>query len=134
MTIADRVSPMPKTKLLPMHNFPIELSQPSVVEITTNDGVFIKQMFIRNAGTFVPQHAHVWDHTSMLARGSVFCWKDGVLDQRYIAPAAIFIAAGVKHLFQSLENNTVIYCIHNLHSEDKVAILAEHDLSEYMTA
>lgn len=116
---------------LPAHGHEIKITQPYGVETITTDGVFIKQMFIRNAGTCVPQHAHVWDHTSLLAKGSVFCWKDGKLDQRYEAPAAILVKAGVKHMFQSLEDDTILYCIHNLHSEDKVAVLAEHDLLEY---
>ena len=101
------------------------------VEFRTTDGVFIKQMLLRRAGTVVPQHAHVWDHTSLLVSGSINCWKDGVFDARYVAPAMICIAAGVKHLFHSMEDNTIIYCVHNLHSEDKVQILAEHSLSEY---
>lgn len=116
---------------LPPHNFEFKIPQPFGIEVTTVDGIFIKQMHIPNAGTVVPQHSHVWDHTSLLAHGSVFVWKDGKLDQRYDAPRAITIKAGVKHTFQSLENDTIIYCIHNLHSEDKIAILSEHDLAEY---
>lgn len=117
---------------LPNHRSIVKVPEPYGVEITTVDGVFIKQVIIPNAGTLLPQHAHVWDHTSMLARGAVYCWKDGQLDQQYEAPAAIFIKAGVKHLFQSLENNTIIYCIHNLHDADKIEILKEHNVSEYV--
>lgn len=106
--------------------------QPYGIEITTVDGVFIKQMVIPHRGTIVPQHAHTWDHTSFVAKGSVSCWRDGEFDKRYVAPAAIFIKASVKHLFQSLEDDTIIYCIHNLHSQDKVSILAEHSLDEYV--
>jgi quercetin dioxygenase-like cupin family protein len=101
------------------------------VEFRTTDGIFIKQMAMKVAGTIVPQHAHCWDHTSLLARGSVNCWKDGVFDGKYDAPQMILIRAGVKHLFMSLEDNTILYCIHNLHSEDKIEILAEHSLDEY---
>jgi quercetin dioxygenase-like cupin family protein len=103
--------------------------QPTGVEIHTADGVFIKQMVIRSYGTIVPQHAHVWDHTSMLAAGSVAVWREGQFDRTYDAPAAIFIKAGVKHLFQSLMPNTIIYCIHNLHGEQAVKILEEHQLT-----
>lgn len=102
--------------------------QPYGVEIHTADGVFIKQMVIPKSGTIIPQHSHRWDHTSMLAKGSVFVWKDGVLDKQYTAPAGIFIKAGVKHTFQSLDDDTIIYCIHNLHGEDAVKVLEEHDL------
>jgi hypothetical protein len=91
--------------------------QPYGVEITTVDGVFIKQMHIPKAGSYIPQHSHQHDHASMVARGMVRVWIDGALDDRvrggeYVAPTAIFIAAGRKHLFLALENDTVIYCIH----------------------
>jgi quercetin dioxygenase-like cupin family protein len=113
------------------HGYPVKIPQPFGIEVTTVDGIFIKQMVIPNAGTFVPQHAHVWNHTSLIAHGSIFCWKDGALDRRYEAPSAILILAGIKHLFQSLEDNTIIYCIHNLHDKDKISILEEHNLSDY---
>ena len=106
----------------------IKISEPLIVEIATADGIFVKQMWIRNAGTFIPQHKHVWDHTSALLRGSCFVWRDGKLDQRYVAPALIFVAKGVAHTFLALEDDTVIYCLHNLHGADKVAVLDDLDL------
>lgn len=105
------------------------VEQPTGVEIYTTDGVFIKQMVIGRRGTVVPQHAHAWDHTSMLAFGSVAVWRDGIFDRVYEAPSAIFIRAGVKHTFHSLIDNTIIYCIHNLHGEQAVKILEEHQLT-----
>jgi quercetin dioxygenase-like cupin family protein len=118
-------------KPLPAHGHDIEITQPITVDITTVDGVFIRQMVVRNAGTFCPQHSHVFDHTTMLAKGQVFLWRDGCLDQRYAAPAAIVIKAGVKHLFQSLVDDTILYCIHNLHGAEMVQLLAEH-IAEYV--
>lgn len=102
--------------------------QPPIVEWITADGIFIKQMFIAKAGTIIPQHSHEYDHTSMLAVGSVWLWKDGVLDKQYHAPTPILIKAGVKHVFQALDDGTTIYCIHNLHGEQAVKILEKHDL------
>jgi quercetin dioxygenase-like cupin family protein len=94
------------------------------------DGVFVKQMFIAKADTAIPQHAHAYDHLSMLARGSVKIWKDGVYDRWESAPAAIFIKAGVKHAFVSLEDNTIIYCIHR-EREGGVKIMAEHQIGDF---
>lgn len=90
------------------------------------DGLFVKQMHILKAGTRVPQHAHVYDHLTMLATGSVRVWKDGALDGDYIAPTGIMIAAGIKHTFEALEDDTVAYCIHAATGE--VPIMAEHQL------
>lgn len=102
--------------------------QPPEVEWTTVDRVFIKQMLIAKAGSFVPQHAHKYDHTSMLATGAVRVWRDGVFDGDRQAPEPIFIAAGVKHTFQALEDNTLIFCIHNAMRPDVAAVLEEHQL------
>lgn len=102
--------------------------QPPIVEMETIDGVFIKQMFLRQAGTIVPQHSHVYDHGSLLARGSVRVWRDDVLDGDHTAPEILFIPAAVKHTFMSLVDDTIVYCIHNLLRSEEVEILEEHHL------
>lgn len=106
---------------------PVAIDQ-SGIEVYTSDGIYLKQWSFPHAGVMVPQHAHCWDHLTMVARGAVHVWRDGEYAGRFAAPAGIEIKAGVKHTFQVLEANTVLYCLHNLHDADKVAILAEHEL------
>lgn len=106
------------------------IDQPPDLEHITVDGVFIKQMSLAKAGTMVPQHAHKYDHTSMLASGSVRMWKEGEFVADFKAPAPIFIQRGVKHTFQSLEDNTLIYCVHNSHGLRSIQIVAEHQFSD----
>jgi hypothetical protein len=101
-------------------------SPPEEVDWTTSDGVFVKSVHVRNAGSFMRQHAHTHDHTSMIASGAVFLWKDGKLDKQYHAPALIKIDAGVWHTFQTLKDDTTILCIHRLGNE----ILEKHGLTE----
>ena len=84
-------------------------------EFFMNDGVFIMQHVFPKAGDTAPQHSHEYDHTSMLATGSLTVWCDGELVGDYIAPTGINILAGTKHLFKALEDNTTIYCVHNTH-------------------
>lgn len=88
--------------------------QPPVVEIHMADGVFIKQMFIAKAGTFILQHVHEYDHTSMLAVGRVALWKAGRYAGEYTAPCGILIKAHVAHQFQALVDGTLVYCIHRI--------------------
>ncbi len=83
------------------------------VEFTIQDGIFIKQMYMKDAGTFVPQHSHKYEHASMLAYGSIRVWQDDVLKGDFKAPIPINIPAGCKHTFMSLEPDTIVYCIHN---------------------
>lgn len=101
---------------------------PPGVEIHMADGIFIKQMHIPKKNTLVAQHSHAYDHTSMIARGSVRVWEDGALAGSYVAPTGILIKAGVMHTFQSMEDDTVVYCIHNLHGEAAVKVLAENGI------
>lgn len=102
--------------------------QPYGVEIKMSDDVFIKQMAIPRAGTIVPQHSHAYDHTSMLAVGSIRVWEDDVLRGDFHAPTGLLIRAGTKHRFESLVDNTVVYCIHNVSRTGDVDIHDEHHL------
>jgi quercetin dioxygenase-like cupin family protein len=104
--------------------------QPFGVEINTADGILVKQMVLKRAGSVVPQHAHRFDHMTMLARGSVQVWENGRYAGEKHAPAGIFIKAGVKHSFVSMEAFTVLYCIHRTDRSGDVEIQAESCLSE----
>jgi quercetin dioxygenase-like cupin family protein len=108
-----------------MHKLP----DPELVEFYLTDGVYVRQIALPNAGTLVPQHSHQWNHHTFVASGEVKAWKDGIPFGVYKAPTAIFIEAGAKHSFLTTELNTVLYCIHALHSADKVAILEEHEIT-----
>lgn len=102
--------------------------QPFGVEIKMADGVFIKQIVIPKAYTYVPQHSHTYDHTSMLAVGAVAVWQDEAFLGRRQAPCGMTIGAGVKHTFMSLEDSTVIYCIHRIDRMGEIEIAEEHQL------
>ena len=106
---------------------PVE-KQPYGVEIHMADGIFIKQMTVEKAYTIIPQHSHTYDHTSMIAKGSFRAWKNNVLLGDFTAPTGLLIEAGNKHLFQSLEDHSVIYCIHNVERTGKVEIMDEHTI------
>lgn len=104
--------------------------QPPDVSFASEDGIFIKQMYLRDALTTVPQHAHEYDHVSMLAVGSVRVWSNGAYVADYKAPCAITIRARTKHTFLSLEPGTTIYCIHNISRTGEVEIHAEHQIGD----
>jgi quercetin dioxygenase-like cupin family protein len=97
--------------------------QPYGNEYTAADGVFIKEMCIPKAGTLVPQHSHEYDHTSFVAKGAVIC--EGIT---YRAPYPIYIRAGVKHMFESLEDDTMVLCIHNVSRTGSVEVREEHQI------
>lgn len=95
-------------------------------DFTIADDVFVKHIPIPVAGSIVPQHAHCYDHVTFVASGAIYAWADGKPLGKYAAPRAIVIKAGVKHIFQTLEHDTVILCIHNAARPDVAAVVAEN--------
>jgi hypothetical protein len=106
----------------------VSVEQPPDISFACEDGIFVKQMYLKDAMTVVPQHAHEYDHISMLAVGSVRAWADGELMGEFAAPCPITIRARVKHTFLTLEPGTTIYCIHNTSRTGEVEIHAEHQI------
>jgi quercetin dioxygenase-like cupin family protein len=100
--------------------------QPEYVEHYTADNVYIMQINIPKKDSLVPQHSHAYDHMTILAKGSVRIWEDGVDKGIRTAPSSIFIKAGVKHTFCTFEDDTLLYCIHNISRTGKVEIAEEH--------
>ena len=107
---------------------PVE--QPFGVETHLADGVFVKAMNIPAKGTYVPQHAHAYDHTSMVAVGAVRVWADGKLRGDFAAPHGVFIPAHVKHTMLSLTDTTLVYCIHNVSRSGNVSVAEEHQFED----
>jgi len=103
--------------------------QPVQLDFTTVDGVFVKQMVVRKAGTFIPQHSHCYDHSTLIATGRVSIWIDGEPTGNYSAPYMLVIKRGTKHLFETLEDNTTLYCIHNLSHSGAVEVMEQHELT-----
>lgn len=102
--------------------------QPYEVDIMMADGIFIKQITVPNAMTLIPQHAHVYDHTSMIAVGAFRVWKDGALLGDIHAPTGLLIEAGAKHAFLSLTDGATLYCIHNVSRTGEMEIQEEHQI------
>lgn len=100
------------------------VEQPPVWETTASDGVFIKMLKLTKMGMIVPQHAHKYAHTTLLATGRLRMWKNDELVGDLDAPLAIEIEANVKHKFQSLLPDTVAFCIHAA----TPIVTAEHQL------
>lgn len=92
------------------------------------DGVAIVQMVLPLKDNVIPQHSHAHPHHTLIARGAVRVWADGKHIGDYMEREAVFVAAGVKHLFAALQDNTVAYCIHNVSREGEIEILAKHKL------
>lgn len=100
------------------------------VEYTTADGVNIMQITVPLKDTIIPQHSHEYDHTTLVTSGSVLVWVGDVNLGEYKAPKMIFIKANAKHAFKTLEDNTSLYCIHNVSRNGKVEVKEENSLEQ----
>lgn len=90
-------------------------------------GVYAKETIIPAGGKLI-QHAHTYDHLSILAKGVVELVVDG--ESRVVhAPACLTIAAGKHHGVKSL-TDTVWYCIHASSVADDDALIAPSNVNE----
>lgn len=78
-------------------------------------GVYAKETQIKKDEVFT-QHAHNYDHLSILAEGCVAVEVDGVTEI-YGAPACILIKAGRQHQVTGIMNSTW-FCIHATNEKD----------------
>ena len=82
--------------------------------------IFIREMGFTKAGDVIDGHAHNFDHTTYVARGSLRIEslnKDGSVKQTAIKSATaghnwVLIKAGVLHRLIALEDNSMGHCIY----------------------
>ena len=92
-------------------------NQPTT-ELTLYAGIYCKRWTIPDTGTLLPQHSHSYDHLTYLVSGAVRVYRNDQYRGDYYAPSAIRIPARQAHAFQSLEDNVVLLCLHNMdHAE-----------------
>jgi hypothetical protein len=82
-------------------------------DLTLYAGIYAKVWTIADRGTVLPQHAHEWDHISLIASGKVHIWQRDDYLGVYTAPAMVKIPARAFHRFETITDNVVIVCIHN---------------------
>lgn len=92
------------------------------------DNVFVKLHYFHRAGDTHDGHAHVFDHITLLAYGSVLMKHDNG-EQEFKAPKLIVTPKGVKHQFIALEPQTVFCCIHAIRDGDGVDDVASQDIT-----
>lgn len=82
--------------------------------------LFIRTMEFDYAGEDwqdISDHVHTYDHAHFVSRGSMRVHVNGQSTD-YVAPAMIYIAAGLHHRMEALEPGTIGHCIHALRNKD----------------
>lgn len=102
--------------------------QPIETQICEAHGLWIKQIVVPKALTYIPQHAHELSHVTLLAVGAIEWWADGEPQGLAYAPKPLHIPAGVKHTFKTLVDGVTLYCVHELTSPQALKVLEHHEL------
>lgn len=89
------------------------------IQITLISNVWIKLMNFKLAGTVNPGHSHIFDHPTLLVKGSVEVEVDG-LKTIFKAPHILFIRKEKVHTITSLEDDTLAACIHAIRDGDAI--------------
>lgn len=83
-----------------------------VVEfIEEKGGIYLRSIFLEQAGMKVPQHVHSEDHATLCAAGKARLYVDGVHECDVEAGHAVEVKAGKLHEFESLEPGTRLVCL-----------------------
>jgi quercetin dioxygenase-like cupin family protein len=91
------------------------------------DNVFVKMIKLLRTGDTYPGHAHVFDHITLLATGSVIMTHDKG-SQEFKAPHLIVTPKGITHEFKALEDSTTLCCIHAIRDGNSVDDVAPQDI------
>ena len=86
-------------------------------KMTCVKNLWTRQMYFAKAGDANEGHVHNYDHTTLLAYGSIRVHV-GDKTTDYEAPKMIYVKAGISHYIEALEDGTVAYCVHALRDKD----------------
>jgi len=87
--------------------------------------VWTRQMHFLKKGDHETQHTHQFDHTTLLAKGSLEVVVNGK-STIFKSPHMIFISKDHDHSMTALEDDTVAYCIHAMTAHDGINEYTKH--------
>jgi len=93
-----------------------------IIKVGCVANIFSRMMHFENIGDIEYGHSHTYDHLTLLASGKLKITIDNQSTE-FIAPHMIFIKKEKIHILESLEPNTIAYCIHALKNKDTEDIL-----------
>jgi quercetin dioxygenase-like cupin family protein len=99
-----------------------------MIDIKIVDNVFVKMMHLPAIGDTHGGHAHVFDHITLLATGSVNMISDNGTNQ-FTAPHLIVTPKGITHEFIATTNDVLLCCIHAIRDGEGVDDISEQNIS-----
>lgn len=93
------------------------------------DNVFVKMYHLSEIGDEITGHTHIFDHITLLSRGSVMMKAKGV-EVAHTSPKLLVTTKGVVHRFVALERGCVLCCIHAIRNGDNLDDIAPQEITE----
>lgn len=82
-------------------------------------GLYFRSVKLQK-GTVIPQHVHDYDHATFVGSGRARGWSNGYWLGDRGPGEAFLVAAYEEHVFQALEDNTLLACVHDQVSAESV--------------
>jgi quercetin dioxygenase-like cupin family protein len=95
----------------------------TVISCVSN--IFTRMMRFEKIGDYEAGHSHVFDHLTLLAKGSLRVVAGDGKPTIFKAPHMIFIKKDIQHELTALEDDTVAFCIHALRDGDNAGDLID---------
>lgn len=89
-------------------------NESDIEELGFFGNIWVRSHLMRKAGDTNGNkggHYHVFDHVTLLVKGSIKVEVEGYEPTRYVAPTFITIKKDKHHLITALEDDTIYYCV-----------------------
>lgn len=75
------------------------------------EGIGIRSTILLKKGDCVGQHAHTYSHATFIGSGAVRLWANEQYVGDFYRGEAVGIKAHQRHIFQALEDDTLLACL-----------------------
>jgi quercetin dioxygenase-like cupin family protein len=81
-------------------------------------GLYFRSILLPVSGIKIPTHKHPYSHATVIGSGKVRLYVDGEVYGIYVAGQIIELKANKEHLWESMEPNTRLFCVHDTRSAE----------------
>ena len=80
--------------------------------------IWVRQNVLEKAGDTTDGHYHLFDHVSLLAKGTVEVEIEGYPPKQFVSPTFIVIKKEYKHKFTAVTDDVLWYCVFAIRDEN----------------
>lgn len=80
--------------------------------------IWVRQNVLEKKGDYAGGHYHLFDHVSLLAKGTIEVEIEGHPPKQFVAPTFIVIKKEFMHKFTAMTDDVLWYCVFAIRNED----------------